>query len=434
MNYADIFLILYEIPIVHQAFDIIFIDKIVSDGYVDLSTFIYARIHKQNMLQLLIKNKSKYAVLYKSAFPSFNDIVNKCQTFFDIDKNNNFNSIDMAEKLSTHEAIAIINWIYRSLEKSNQREAFTKSVVKNVKKLIGISHDIKLHEGVVYNAKKIDLHIISSFTNLLSFVSSLQKNKNKLYFYRGHANSNYRLLPSVMRTSTLKQNESILYKELLINCPKDFVSCHTHLEKLVKMQHYGLPTRLLDITRNILVALFFACESEFSSYGELVLIEEDRNKIKYPQSDTVSILSSLPMFSYKTLSEYYHFAKKIRNEKNINGEFNRYLSRLISEIRLEKPAFESAIIAKDILDSYVVYAEKNNDRIIKQDGAFILCGLDNQDNFLEKFRYKIGDKKVIILIKNKQDFLAQLETFSINRATLFPEIDFVSGYLKQIYS
>ena len=60
MNYADIFLVLYDIPIVHQAFDIIFIDKIVSDGYVDLSTFIYARIHKQNMLQLLIKNKSKY--------------------------------------------------------------------------------------------------------------------------------------------------------------------------------------------------------------------------------------------------------------------------------------------------------------------------------------------------------------------------------------
>jgi len=107
---------------------------------------------------------------------------------------------------------------------------------------------------------------------------------------------------------------------------------------------------------------------------------------------------------------------------------------LIQEVRLEKPAFQPEINKGDILDSYIVYALKNNNRIVKQDGAFILCGLDNRDGFLEKFRYRHNGKKVIILIKEKKKILEQLETFSINRASLFPEIECVSEYLRSKYS
>lgn len=53
---------------------------------------------------------------------------------------------------------------------------------------------------------------------------------------------------------------------------------------------------------------------------------------------------------------------------------------------------------------------------------------------LSKFRYKQHGKKVVILISNKKKILEQLDRYSINRASLFPEIECVSDYIKNKYS
>lgn len=396
------------------------------DGYFDMSIYIFGRLKKEDIRGRLAAVKSKYTILYENAYP-------KQDTAYDVwNEKININLHDNTDdsiELTLDESSAIVNWVYRTLKDSNEKEEFTKELLKHIKDFYNIQQSIHFAQGVVYNSAKVEIHFLKSISEVNNFIGFQLNGKDKLFF-RGHANPNYILQPSIMRTPHLERNESKMYHELIINCPNDFDKCHTHLEKLVEMQHYGLPTRLLDITRNPLVALYFACESQPETYGELVLISADEHEIKYPQSDTVSVLASLPVFSYDMQRQ---FCKLSEDHTVDNEEFNRQAGRLVHEVRLEKPAFQPEINKNDIINSYIVYALKNNNRIVKQDGAFILCGLQGKNNSLAKFRYKSHGKKVVVLIENKNKILEQLDVFSVNRATLFPEIECVSEYIKDKY-
>lgn len=415
---------LHNIVEIQEAFRKICLEKMLNDGYIDMNVFIKGRMNKEDVYAKLKKENSKYGVLYQTPFPK-QDVAYK---FW----NDNFSTEDdeyINASLTDTEALAIVNWVYRILKNAEQRTEFTKAVFGHVKELYGIKQNIDCAQGVFYNKAKVEVNFFSSVSQIASYVAGL--NSSQRLFFRGHSNPNYLLLPSVMRNYSTRANESKMYHELLINCPENFEKCNSHLEKLVEMQHYGLPTRLLDITRNLLVALFFACESNFEMYGEVVLISVNESDIKYPQSDTATVLSSLPVFTAEKQEELRDWALDPSIDQ---AKFNELAVRLLHEIRFEKPAFQPEIKKEHIISNYVVYALKNNKRIVKQDGAFIICGLGDTVHSLERFRYKNKGKKVILLISNKKKILEQLEQYSINRASLFPEIECVSDYIKQKYN
>lgn len=411
---------------IQLAFKNICLNKMLSDGYFDMSAYINGRIKKEDMYATLSSQKSKYSILYKNSIPKQDKAYDVWKRLIQENKTDNAEEHELLQI----ESVAIVNWVYRTMKNADIRQEFTREIFSKIKEFHNIQNEICFAGGVVYNSARVDLHIISSISGL-SKIISMVKSETEILFYRGHADANYVMRPSIMRSSKLEQSESRIYHELQIECPEDFEKCHTHLETLVKMQHYGLPTRLLDITRNPLVALYFACESRPEAYGEVILISAKERDIKYPQSDTISLLTSLAALPYEKQQDFRLVAKDLRLSQ---VAFNERISQLVHEVQLEKPAFRAEVRKADILNSYIVYALKNNNRIVKQDGAFIVCGLNVPEDTLEGFRYRENNRKVVVLIDKKKRILEELETYSINRATLFPEIESVSEYLKRKYT
>jgi FRG domain len=274
--------------------------------------------------------------------------------------------------------------------------------------------------------------LIGSLRTFFSEIQNIQFNKDCFYFYRGHSDFEWELIPSIYRKGGWIRNEDKLLKEIIIQCPEDFRDCKTTFEHLVKMQHYSMPTRMLDITQNSLVALYFAClknENE-NSDGEVVIFEIPKNDVKYFDSDTASVIANLSKRTNSlNISDYYDL-----NIEDFNGEDEIQL--LLHEIRQEKPYFKGEIIPSHINSVLCVKPKLDNPRIVRQDGLFFIFGMNMSKDKCANFpsKYLLNQHvKILINGKKKEIILEQLEKLGISNRKLFPEITSVAEDLKNAY-
>lgn len=263
-------------------------------------------------------------------------------------------------------------------------------------------------------------------------------NKKIIFYYRGQYGTNYRLLPKIMRNQSISK-ESKIYHEIMVNCAADFKGL-SHLDKLVYMQHYDCPTRLLDVTKNPLVALYFACKNfncqtcKSENGGKVYIFAIPEDKVAYSDSDRALMLSCLPKFSkddkeklLKKCEEYIYLGKNFDEQCH-----DEIVERFLHEIRSELPAFRKIINPKDLVDSIIIQPNKMNARILRQDGAFIISGLSkNVTEEHQKMASKVYAEIVIKGEDNMKNILDDLDKLGINEATLFPEIDNVAHYLNE---
>ena len=426
--------------IIIEAFRKICINKLSLDNYCDMEEYIYSRIDKKEIKRELLSINSPLVYLYKNSYPTKDD-ANKLWNEFK--KENYLNYFSISNKFqnifnynsnpSDIEAKAIVNWMYQAYKTIDERREVTKKLLSSISEIYEIEN-LDFKNSIIYVKDKVDINLVSSLSDFLRLVPH-RDIIGKSFYFRGHSDLNYILLPSIMRKLSWLIHEKDIYNKAIIECFDDFCNCSTHLEYLVKMQHYGVPTRLLDITKNPLIALYFACEQNPQKNGEVIKFVIDDNNIKYPGSDTVSILASLPTLTDTIKNKVYNWAY----DPNLSRQnFNKNAFSLLQEIRREKPAFRSMILKDSIKECFFILPTKQNKRIIKQDGAFIICGLFNLGNGcnpINRYRYNEANRKQIYIIKasSKKNILNELDDFSINKGSLFPEITDVADYIKNNY-
>lgn len=201
---------------------------------------------------------------------------------------------------------------------------------------------------------------ITSLEGFFSELSELIKNVDQTkyeIFYRGHENIDYQLVPNLLRKdSTKRQNgqavkeivnkEHEAFRDIVEKQPSEFAQCNSAIEYLVKMQHFGLKTRLLDITSNALIALYFACTSSSNSTkdknkpGQVIIFKLPKHIIKHYDSDTISAVANIAKCEASELQFPLCGFKKDREQfiKNLytqpaQGSGNKYIIlQLLNEI------------------------------------------------------------------------------------------------------
>lgn len=285
------------------------------------------------------------------------------------------------------------------------------------------------------------MRTIQSIAELLDCLKQIKREglegrrDNVRYYYRGEA-EDYGFTgatPSITRNGRLK-NEAKIFREAERRLPDEFAACKSTFEKLVLMQHYQIPTRLLDITTSALQAVFFACyvdpdygmseEKEGRRDGVIYVYEVPEDKIKNYHSDVVSILANIAVYQHEDNLD-------IRNidadEEHDRKKFNESgpIKYLLHEIGAEKPHFVGWIKKQDMESIFCVHPLLNNPRIRAQQGAFMLYGIDGNRTKLAQWKDDPCNgmirRKIRIPAEAKKMLLKELQMMGVTIDVVYPD-------------
>lgn len=236
-------------------------------------------------------------------------------------------------------------------------------------------------------------------------------------FYRGQLEVYTSITSSVSRNAGYTINENFIYEEAINMKSVEFADLPSPIERLSKMQHYGIPTRLVDLTVDPLVALFFAVQNvDNESHGNVYVFVQPDHSLNDKRIKLLSLLATLESLNLDV----------------IKSSYLECYSEEITEDEILEFSSEGAFI------KHSVELQKSNERLFCQKGSFAICGNETIGKEIKKSILPLDSIEPTMVIRipfeHKQAVKKELdEKYNINETTIYPEFPSVADYLKEKY-
>lgn len=159
--------------------------------------------------------------------------------------------------------------------------------------------------------------------------------------------------------------------------------------------------------------------------GRSSLSEQERGKLRYSDSDSVSCISNLARLASAEKRDINTSLRK----KQFNATWP--ITRLHHFIKEEKPYFTNVIVPSDLRSIVCVRPRMSNQRISAQAGAFLLFGLDAELPETGSSEYQVN--RISINAKSKEKICRELEVLNIHQGTVYPNIESSSKVIRARY-